>query len=1255
MSWIRRVVLGVEAMLLFAVLALVGCAWWLLDTEEGLNWAIARVPSSSEARLAIEGAHGTMARQVDVDRVVFEGPDLRIEAHGVRVRANVFALLAARVSISELHAASIAVELSGEDKPPSLPKRLALPVSVRIGQALVDELDVSNKGQHFQFRDIALAYEGGPLGHRIPELSALSPWGEVALNGDISTSAPFALAGAAAFSRPDPMYAVGAGAELKGNLEHLRASVTGSMAGVPARAELSIAPFSDVRLESVDAFVESIDLARFQAVLPRTAISVSIKARGESGNRFSGMLLARNERSGPLDHQQLPVASASARFSMETTGDLPRARLAALLVTLNGGAVLEGSAELSRERASLDLKANGLDLRSIQSTLRQTQLDGPLKLDWTVRRQTLQASLEQNGMSIGVDAAREGDNIQFRSLRAEANGGKATGSGRLRLAGAMPFRANLAFSGLDPSRFGDYPEGLLNGTARGEGELRPRRVQAQWFIDKSSLLGRPFASQGSALVQGERAQRVDARMTLGGNDVGARGAFGRSGDELLLTLDARHLSELREGFAGSVRAQGRLTGDWNNPSLSLNAQAEALRVPQEISVGALQVKAKLGRSVKAPFDIQLAARSLNVRGVAFGSAAVHTSGTIGAHEAGISVAGAGFDADAEVHGGWSEARGWSGQIAKLRNRGTYPLALSAPAPLEVSPDRARLGRFEATLGEGRLLVREVDWEPGRLSSSGEFKALPAQWILFGAGLAGRFESSLLLDGQWSLRTRERLDGTLSVQRAGGDLSLPGSPPIAFGLQRLAVEGRFDDGRLRAHVDAVSRLGTLAGQGEISPAPGAAGIGYGGASPLSFQANFDLADVRPIARLFVSQAVIGGSVNAALAGSGTLAQPKLSGALSADAVSLDMPPYGVYLRGGRLRARLEGETLQVSELRLQGGDGQISATGALPLRLSESGASLAWEAHDFRVLERPDMRLAVSGNGVAKVRAEKAGAQKFELTGKLRADQGRFDMGEERMPELGDDVVVLGRPRPAEKQAMKVPVALDMNLDLGNQLTVHGRGFDGRIGGQLHVVTNENGEPLAYGKLNAVNATFEAYGQRLQVDPGTLVFDGPIGNPALQVTAWRRNQAVEAGVQLSGTARNPQVQLVSKPAVPEGDKLSWLVLGRAPSDASRGDLGLLQTAAAALLARGNSVPATTRIARAFGFDELALRGGGELSTRVVALGKRLSDRLYITYEQGLGTVASNLIKLDYSLTQRLSVRAETGTASALGLFYRYSWD
>jgi translocation and assembly module TamB len=126
-------------------------------------------------------------------------------------------------------------------------------------------------------------------------------------------------------------------------------------------------------------------------------------------------------------------------------------------------------------------------------------------------------------------------------------------------------------------------------------------------------------------------------------------------------------------------------------------------------------------------------------------------------------------------------------------------------------------------------------------------------------------------------------------------------------------------------------------------------------------------------------------------------------------------------------------------------------------------------------------------------------------------------------------------------------------------------------------------------------------------------------------------------------------------VSEGERLSWLVLGRAPTDATKADLGLLQAAAGALLARGDSMPIDRRLAKTFGLDEISFRGSGEVQDRAIALGKRLSDKVYVSYEQGIGTVTSSLVKLDYALSRRWSLRAETGTSSGWGVFYRFSWD
>jgi translocation and assembly module TamB len=57
---------------------------------------------------------------------------------------------------------------------------------------------------------------------------------------------------------------------------------------------------------------------------------------------------------------------------------------------------------------------------------------------------------------------------------------------------------------------------------------------------------------------------------------------------------------------------------------------------------------------------------------------------------------------------------------------------------------------------------------------------------------------------------------------------------------------------------------------------------------------------------------------------------------------------------------------------------------------------------------------------------------------------------------------------------------------------------------------------------------------------------------------------------------------------------------------------------------------------------------------LTLGKRLSSRAYLSYEQGLSG-AETLAKINYTLTPRISVRAQAGTVPAVDLFYTFSFD
>ena len=53
--------------------------------------------------------------------------------------------------------------------------------------------------------------------------------------------------------------------------------------------------------------------------------------------------------------------------------------------------------------------------------------------------------------------------------------------------------------------------------------------------------------------------------------------------------------------------------------------------------------------------------------------------------------------------------------------------------------------------------------------------------------------------------------------------------------------------------------------------------------------------------------------------------------------------------------------------------------------------------------------------------------------------------------------------------------------------------------------------------------------------------------------------------------------------------------------------------------------------------------------MLTVGKRLSDRVYIAYEQAV-TTATYLLRVELELRRFVSLRAEAGAVSGFGIFY-----
>ena len=201
----------------------------------------------------------------------------------------------------------------------------------------------------------------------------------------------------------------------------------------------------------------------------------------------------------------------------------------------------------------------------------------------------------------------------------------------------------------------------------------------------------------------------------------------------------------------------------------------------------------------------------------------------------------------------------------------------------------------------------------------------------------------------------------------------------------------------------------------------------------------------------------------------------------------------------------------------------------------------------------------------------------------------------------------------------------------------------------------------------MDGTYAAYGQRLAIERAVITFSGAYDNPALDILAVRKRPEgeqlsetnVEAGVQVRGTAQAPQARLVSTPNVPDSEKLSWLVLGHGMEGTSGNEKDVLAAAAGALLGgKGGSGGITSKLKNSLNVDELGLKqANGQangLEGTVVTVGKRISSRAYLSFEQG-ATTATSLVRLRYKLNPRITLQFQTGTNTALDILYSWTFD
>ena len=511
-------------------------------------------------------------------------------------------------------------------------------------------------------------------------------------------------------------------------------------------------------------------------------------------------------------------------------------------------------------------------------------------------------------------------------------------------------------------------------------------------------------------------------------------------------------------------------------------------------------------------------------------------------------------------------------------------------------------------------------------------------------------------------TRDRVDIEAVIERQSGDLTVTDEQKRsrALGLNAARLSLSAKDGIWR-FTPELSGTGWGELTGNVVVQSGA--LVPPATAPLSGQLKVQVAELGGWGALLPAGWRLGGRLESAVDLGGTLGAAHLAGSARGSGLSARHMLMGVNLDQGSFEMAFDGDTARVETLSFRGGEGRIEASGEA--RLGEFPRALvSLKADHFTLFQRVDRSLVLSGQARANLTP-----QELQLEGQMRADSGLFDFTRAGAPTLGDDVEVL-RPlaeRNAERDAAAAKstaaaaeprkVYVRLALDLGDQLKLRGRGLETRLAGQLEL-TQQAGPPRLKGTVRAVGGTYAAYGQKLEVERGEVIFNGAYDNPRLDILAVRPDTDTRVGVLVTGTALAPRIQLYSEPDMSDGDKLSWLLLGRGPEELGRADTALLQRAALALLA-GEGEGDTSKLIKRLGLDDISVRQSdltgseGEARETIVHIGRQLSRNWYVAYERSLNATTGSW-QLIYRIARRFTLRMQTGEDNAVDLIWQWRW-
>ncbi len=1299
-GWVR-VLKWLGGIVLFVVLLLalgIGVILYALTSERGTRYVWQAATSILHTQLSGTLDGGAIATGVELRNLHWKsaGADIGIDHIAGRWELTREPL---RFTIDYLHVgtvdARIAPSPTDNSKTP-LPRDLRSPIQLVVRDATLDKLRIHSGTTTAELTRLALHGRSDGRHHEATVERLDTPFGAVTAALKLDGAArPFPLLGDAGYAGKVNGEAVQVAAHLTGSLENLVANVNASGLKLNGQAHVEATPFGDIPLTRALITVDHVNPQAFSASAPFADLAVRAEIKPDPAAKnalvVTGPVSIVNAKPGSVDKQLIPLIDAHANVRLDASAQT----ISALNVRLLKDATITGDGSLQGSKGQFNLKVGKLDLNAIETTLRPTQFNGPIgvKLDGATQAITLDLDDKQAALRLQGKVTLDPKKTAFDDVKLTAGKGRIELSGALAKDLASTYNLKAKLVDFDPLMFSQQvmaPKAgakgkpaskaqpivaRVNGTLAATGVLAPTlTTKAQFKLGDSVYDNLPLTGSGTVQVAGTRILPSSAQLSIAGNQVDLNGSFGTASDRLKFAIDAPQLERLGFGLAGSVKANGDVSGSFAHPNVSADYAADGVVFgPNKVGHAQGHAEARDGANGALAFALQ--ATDVSTSSVDLATLNANLKGTRASHTLDANavgkVQGNAVNVTLAANGRLTDARDgahWDGTITRLSNKGTPNVNLDAPLTVSYAPDHIVLGASKLSAEGAVLALKSFAFDNGRISSAGQLTGLSMARLQEIreelTGVEPVVKTDMVFDGDWNFALGSTATGYVQLKRRAGDVSVDASRGVAaLGITDIAARAEFTGGnRLNATLHAAAtRIGVIDADVHTTLVARDGVLTVAEDAPLTGAVNASVPALRNTGGLLGPAYLIDGKLALKLTIAGVVAKPNLSGTLAGDGLAVTDIDQGVQLKDGIIRIGLSQNLVDLQQVEFHGASGSLKATGKVRLDQDEPDLTASIIADKLELFASPDRQLQLSGSASVANEGLHGG---MAINGKFVVDHALFDLPEQSAPSLGDDVVIV-RPDGTVKGENQNVVATgnkpvpafspraNIDIDLGQKFRFRGAGADLGLAGTITAMSAPSMPLRAIGNVRVTpGSTYTAFGRKLGIENGFFTFNGPVTNPGINILAMRRNQEIEAGVQVTGTVQSPNAKLISEPNVPDNEKLSWLLFGHGTDQGNSIGQQSAMTNALALLGSASG----KRIAQTFGLDEFSIGTSevGLTDPQVVMISKAINERLVIGYEQGLQS-ASNAIKATVNLSRSWSVAAYGGTFQGMDLLYTRRFD